>query len=96
MLKNNPFLTVFLLFCVEVLLFKYLDYIDFVPQLDEDFVLAFFCFLIPAVSIILNFFIVESAYKRPFKYFTIFITVVSVLVFGALCYLSALGKAYQH
>ncbi|MBP2616153.1 hypothetical protein [Chryseobacterium jejuense] len=93
-MKNNPFLTIFLLFCIQVLLVKYLDYIDF--EMGEGLSLAFMCFLIPIVSIVLNLFIGESGYKKPFRYFTFFIVIISLLAFVALSYLGALGRAYQH
>ncbi len=57
-MKNNPFLTVFLLFCIQVLLMKYMDYLDF--EMGRGLYLAFVCFFIPAISVILNRFIGES------------------------------------
>lgn len=93
-MKNNPFLTVVLLFCIQVLFIRYLDYIDF--EMGEGLSLAFMCFLIPAVSVILNLFTGESRHKKTFRYFTFFIVIVSLLAFVGLSYLGALGRAYQH
>ncbi|WP_336959916.1 hypothetical protein [Chryseobacterium contaminans] len=93
-MKNNPFLTVLLLFCIQVLLIRYLDYID--VEVGEGIGLAFMCFLIPTFSIILNLFLGESRYKKAFRYFTFFIVIISLLAFVALSYLGALGRAYQH
>ncbi|SDI23380.1 hypothetical protein [Chryseobacterium jejuense] len=95
-MKNNPFLTVILLFCIQVLLIKYLDYIDFNVKIGEGLFLAFVCFFIPVISLILNGFMGESRYKKSFRYFTFFIIIISLLAFVALSYLGALGKAYQH
>lgn len=95
-MKNNPFLTVLLLFCIQVLLIKYLDYIDFETEGGEGLNLAFICFFIPTVSIILNLFTGESRYKKSFRYFTFFIAIASLLIFVTLSYLGALGRAYQH
>ncbi|WP_347218688.1 hypothetical protein [Chryseobacterium sp.] len=96
MMKNNPFLTVFLLFGIQVLLIKYLDYLDVEFEMGQSFYLAFACFFIPIVSIILNWFTRESRYEKSFRYFTFFIVIISLLAFVALSYLGALGKAYQH
>lgn len=93
-MKNNPFLTVILLFCIQVLLINYLDYIDF--EMGEGLSLAFMCFLVPTVSIVLNSFLGGSRYKKSFRYFTFFIVIISLLAFVALSYLGALGRAYQH
>lgn len=95
-MKNNPFLTVFLLFCIQVLLIKYLDYMDFNVKIEEGLVLAFACFFIPVIALILNWFVGDSRYKKSFKYFTFFIVIISFLAFVALSYLGALGRAYQH
>ncbi|ROS17983.1 hypothetical protein EDF65_2370 [Chryseobacterium nakagawai] len=93
-MKNNPFLTVFLLFGIQVLLIKYLDYLDF--EMGQGLYLAFVCFCIPTISIILNWFTGESRYKKSFRYFTFFTVIMSLLAFVALSYLGALGKAYQN
>lgn len=93
-MKNNPFLTVVLLFCIQVLLIRYLEYTGF--EMGEGMSLAFICFLIPTVSVVLNLFLGEFRYKKPFRYFTFFIVIISLLGFVALSYLGALGRAYQH
>lgn len=96
MMKNNPFLTVFLLFGIQVLLIKYLDDLDFEFEMGQGLYLAFVCFFIPIVSVILNGFTGESRYKKSFRYFTFFIIITSLLAFVGLFYLGALGMAYQH
>lgn len=96
MMKNNPFLTVFLLFCIQVLLIKYLDYVDLEVKIGEGLSFAFVCFLIPVVSIFLTMFIGESRYKKSFKYFTVFIVIISILGFIALSFLAALGRSFNH
>ncbi|MGE8553041.1 MAG: hypothetical protein ACN6OB_03765 [Chryseobacterium jejuense] len=95
-MKNNPFLTVILLFCIQVLLIKYLDYLDFEFEMGQGLYFAFVCFFIPIVSVILNGFTGESRYQKSFRYFTFFIIIISFLAFVALSYLGALGRAYQH
>lgn len=95
-MKNNPFITVFLLVCIEVLLIKYLDYIDVGIKMGESLPLALACFFIPAVSLLLHRFTGESEYKKAFKYFTFFLVAISIFAFIALSYLAALGRAYQH
>ncbi len=96
MMKNNPFLTVFLLFCIQVLLIKYLDYVDLEVKIGEGLSFDFVCFLIPVVSIFLTMFIGESRYKKSFKYFTVFIVIISILGFIALSFLAALGRSFNH
>lgn len=95
-MKNNPFVSFLLLVAIQIMLFVYLYYVDFDFRIDEDLVLAFFCFFIPVICIILNFFTKNSPLKKFFRYFTIFLVLVSILSFGAMWYLSALGRAYQH
>lgn len=95
-MKNNPFLTILLLFCIEILLIKYLDYIDVGIKMGEGLPLALTCFFIPAVSFLLHWCIGESGYKKTFKYFTFFLMGISILAFIAFSYLAALGRAYQH
>lgn len=95
-MKNNPFITVLLLFAVQVLLIKYLDYIEFESKLGEGFRLAFICFFIPFVSVFLNLYTEEYKYKKAFRYFTYCMLVISILAFVVLGYLAALGRAYQH
>lgn len=95
-MKNNPFITVLLLICIEILLYNYLDYADFEIRINGDLFLAFFCFLIPVFSIVLNFFIKDYPNKKAFRFLTIFVVIVSVIFFAGITYLGALGKAYQH
>lgn len=95
MLKNNPFVTIFLLFCIEVMLFIYLDYIDEVPREYTDFSMIVAWFLIPVISVFLYLF-VDFAHKKEFKIVTILIVIASILSFCAMLYLTALAKAFQH
>ncbi|MDN3693923.1 hypothetical protein QWZ06_17390 [Chryseobacterium tructae] len=96
MMKNNPFLTVFLLFCIKVLLIYYLDYIDFGVKMGDGLSLAVACFFIPGISVFLTLLIGESKYKKGFKYFTFFMVGISILVFITLSFLGALGRSFNH
>ncbi|KMQ68409.1 hypothetical protein ACM39_07785 [Chryseobacterium sp. FH2] len=94
-MKNNPFITVFLLFCIEATLLIFLDYIDFMP-VDGELMLIFLCFTVPVISVLISVFSKDLANKKAFRYFSFFILMVAIIIFAALSYLSALGKAYQH
>ncbi|RYJ37534.1 hypothetical protein NU08_3526 [Flavobacterium anhuiense] len=59
------------------------------------FALAF-CFSIPAISVLISIFFSNIPYKKEFRYFSIFLVVISIIAFVTFSYLGALGKAYQH
>ena len=96
MIKNNPFITIFLLFFIEVVLFIYIDYINLFSVEHEDLLMVISFFTIPVIAILLKIFLVDEPYKKSFKYFTIFLVIVSIIGFLILSYLGALAKAYQH
>lgn len=96
MIKNNPFITIFLLFFIEVVLYIYIDYLNIFSADSEDLVLIISFFTIPAIAILMRIFLVEEPYKRSFKYFTIFLVIASIIGFSVLSFLGALAKAYQH
>ena len=96
MIKNNPFITIFLLFFIEVVLFIYIDYINLFSVDHEDLLMMISFFTIPVIAILLRIFLVDEPYKKSFKYFTIFLVIVSIIGFLVLSYLGALAKAYQH
>ena len=96
MIKNNPFITIFLLFFIEVVLFIYIDYINLFSVDHEDLLMVISFFTIPVIAILLKIFLVDEPYKKSFKYFTIFLVIVSIIGFLVLSYLGALAKAYQH
>lgn len=95
-MKNNPFLTVLLLFCIQVLLYKYFEYIDLSFKMGEDWISVFFVFLIPIVSVFLSIFMKESKYRKSFRIFTFLIVTASVLAFIVLFYLAALGRSFRN
>ncbi|CAA7194469.1 hypothetical protein [Chryseobacterium potabilaquae] len=95
-MRNNPFVTLLLLCCVEIMLYVYCGYINFVPFGDWEFSLAFLCFFIPVISVIINFCPMDSSYRKAFRYLTVFMVIVSIIIFIGFSYLLALGKAYQH
>ena len=96
MIKNNPFITIFLLFFIEVVLLIYVDYLNIFSAKNEDILMAISFFTIPVIAILLRIFLVGEPYKKSFKYFTIFLVVVSIIGFSVLSFLGALAKAYQH
>ncbi|MCZ2083398.1 MAG: hypothetical protein LC112_03920 [Flavobacteriales bacterium] len=96
MIKNNPFITIFLLFFIEVVLYIYIDYLNIFSADSEDLVLIISFFTIPVIAILMRIFLVEEPYKRSFKYFTIFLVIASIIGFSVLSFLGALAKAYQH
>lgn len=96
MIKNNPFITIFLLFFLQVVLYIYIDYLNIFSADSEDLVRIISFFTIPVIAILMRIFLVEEPYKRSFKYFTIFLVIASIIGFSVLSFLGALAKAYQH
>ncbi|MFY7814027.1 MAG: hypothetical protein ACOVRK_02435 [Chryseobacterium taeanense] len=97
-MKTNPFITVFLLFCIEVLLYIYIEYTNLIVPSSEyaGLVMPIVFFTVPVISLLILVFVKEMAYKKEFRYFSIFLLVVSIILFAALSFLMALGGAYQH
>lgn len=96
MIKNNPFITIFLLFFIEVVLFIYIDYVNLFSIHNEDLLMIISFFTIPFIAILLRVFLVDEPYEKTFKYFTIFLVIISIIGFIVFSYLGALAKAYQH
>jgi Sec-independent protein secretion pathway component TatC len=97
-MRNNPFITVILLFCIEILLYIYIDYTNLIVPSSEyaGLVMPIFCFMVPVIAFLIWFFVKDMAYKKEFRYFLVFLLIVSIIIFAALSFLTALGKAYQH
>lgn len=97
-MRNNPFLTVILLFCIQIVLYYYMDYINLISNSSahRGALMPLFCFTVPAISVLISVFFTNIPYKKEFKYFSIFLVIVSIMVFAVLSYLGALPKAYQH
>ena len=96
MIKNNPFITIFLLFFIEVVLFIYIDYANLFSVHNEELLMIVSFFTIPFIAILLRVFLVDEPYEKTFKYFTIFLVIISIIGFIVFSYLGALAKAYQH
>ena len=99
MIKNNPFITILLLFSIEVLLLFYLNYIElpaFHPAADKTLLILISFFAIPAIALLINTFLAAEPYKKNFQYLTIFLLFASVILYMAFSFVNALGKAYQH
>ncbi|MCD0472303.1 hypothetical protein [Flavobacterium sp. JAS] len=97
-MRSNPFITVILLFCIEIVLYIYIDYIDLIVPSSEyaGLIMPFFCFMVPAITFLIWVFVKDMAYKKEFRQFLVFLVIVSIIIFGALSFLTALGGAYQH
>lgn len=94
-MKNNPFITIFLLICIEIGVLYYLDYINS-PFLKKDGAFLLIILTIPVISIGLSTTLNNKPYQKSFKGFSIFLIVAAVIAFTAISYLGALGRAYQH
>ncbi|MDR6969572.1 hypothetical protein J2X31_003605 [Flavobacterium arsenatis] len=97
-MRNNPFITVIFLICIEIASYIYIDYTDLIVPSSKyaGLIMPFFVFSIPVISIFISISIKDMAHKKAFQYFSIFLLVSSVILFIALTYLTALAKAYQH
>ncbi|KAF2330937.1 MAG: hypothetical protein REI96_21115 [Flavobacterium nitrogenifigens] len=97
-MRNNPFITVILLFCIEIVLYNYMDYMNLISSSSayRGSLLPLFCFTVPAISILISILFDDMPYKKEFRYFCIFLAVVSIITFIIFSYFAALGKAYQH
>lgn len=97
-MKSNPFITVILLFAIEILLYNYIDYTNLIVPSSEyaGLMMPIFCFIVPVISLLILVFIKDMAHKKEFRYFSISLLIVSIILFAALSFLTALGKAYQH
>lgn len=93
--KNNPFVTLILLFCIEMMFFIYLDYIDEIPNDFTELLMIVAWFLIPTVSVFLYLF-VDFVHKKAFRIVTILLVCASILGYAMIMFLTALGKAFQH
>ncbi|WDF65972.1 hypothetical protein [Flavobacterium sp. KACC 22763] len=97
-MRNNPFITIILLFCIEIALYNYMDYINLISASSayRGSLMPLFCFTIPLISVLISIFFNDIPYKKEFKYFSIFLVVASIMAFAVFSYFGALAKAYQH
>ncbi|CAI2768783.1 hypothetical protein [Flavobacterium collinsii] len=97
-MRSNPFITVILLFAIEILVYSYIDYTNLIVPSSEysELVMLVFCFIVPVISLLILAFVKDIAYKKAFRYFSIFLLIASIILFGALSFFMALGGAYQH
>ncbi len=94
-MKDNPFITIFLLICIEIGALYYLDYINS-SFLKKDGAFVLIILTIPVISIGLSATLDNNRYQKSFRRFSIFLIIVAVIAFFILSYLNALGHAYQH
>ncbi|MBS7256306.1 hypothetical protein [Flavobacterium branchiicola] len=97
-MRNNPFITVILLFCIEIVLYIYLDYTELIrPSSDfTDFVMPVLCFVVPVIMFLISVFVRDMKFKKEFRNFSVFLLIFSTVLFVVLSYLFALGRGYQH
>lgn len=97
-MRSNPIITVILLFGIEILLYIYIEYTNLIVPSSEyaGLLMPFYCFMVPVSALVILAFVKDMAYKKEFRNFSIFLLVVSIIIFVALSFLTALGGAYQH
>lgn len=99
-MKKNPFFTIILLICIEIALYKLLEYTNsLLPSSQNtyaDSMLPLFIFTIPVIATLISVYIKNIEYKKEFRYFSVFLLITSFVIFVTLSYIGALGKAYQH
>ncbi|WP_264550609.1 hypothetical protein [Flavobacterium sp. N2038] len=97
-MRSNPIITVILLFGIEILLYIYIEYTNLIVPSSEyaGLLMPFYCFMVPVSALVILAFVKDMAYKKEFRNFSIFLLVVSIIIFVAVSFLTALGGAYQH
>lgn len=96
MLRNNPFVTILLLFVVEFMLLEFVTYMNYKVNLPGNNLFIYSIFTIPVIAILLSKFVVQDSYKKNFKYFSIFLIILALAVFLVMNYLAGLANAYRH
>jgi len=74
-MKDNPFITIFLLICIEIGALYYLDYFDS-SFLKKDGAFVLMVLTIPVISIGLSAKLDNNRYQKNFKRFSIFLIIV--------------------
>lgn len=93
---NNPFLTVLLFFAVEYVVLAYIYYVSLVYWIRDEYLFCIF-FAVPGLCVLMCFLPEKHIlYRKQFRYFTIGLFILTVLLFIAYSYLLALGRAFQH
>jgi hypothetical protein len=97
-MRSNPIITVILLYGIEILLYIYIEYTNLIVPSSEyaGLLLPFYCFLVPVSTLVILAFVKDMTYRKEFRNFSIFLLIVSIIIFVALSFLMALGGAYQH
>ena len=97
-MRNNPYLTVILLFFIEVASFVYINYTHLTLSFSNYDTLVFlvFYYLVPIVAFLISFFIDDLSYKKRFRKFSLFLFIAAIIISVLTSYLMALGGAYQH
>lgn len=96
MLRNNPFVTISLLFVVEYMILEFITYMNYKFNLPGQTLFIYSVFTIPVIAVLLSTFVVEGSYKKNFKRFSIFLIILAVTVFFVMNYLAGLANAYRH
>lgn len=96
-MRNNPFVTLFLLFFINIIFYDYIYYNDLIlPSSEYADVVPIFVFSIPIISLFILIFIKDIEHKKEFKNFSIFLFIGTIIVFVALSFLTAYAGAYYH
>ncbi len=97
-MKNNPFITLFLLICVEILLYNIIDYYNLLNASNKyaSLIYCFLFFSIPVISILISIFSKDILYKKELKRFSIFLIIVTIIVIIGVLYFGAVAKSFQH
>jgi len=99
-MRNNPFITIFLLTGIQIVTSYIVSYSIFFTKFNNikstNLYFFIYVFTIPIIALLIFNFNKSIAYKKEFKYFTLFLLIVSIIIFIGGSYLSDLTKAYQH
>lgn len=95
-MKQHPFISIILLFSIQLVLYYYLDYASKLEYLNESIAVYIVFLPIPLMVVILNLLLKGSPYKNSFLKFSIVLFVAVAILYAVGSYLGGLGRAYQH
>lgn len=97
-MRNNPYLTVILLFWIQTALYIYIDYLNLILPSSEyaDLVFPIFFFPIALAAILISFFIEDLSLKKKFRKFSVILLITAIILFAGFTFLTALAGAYHH
>lgn len=97
-MKNNPFITIFLLICVEILLYNIIDYFELLNASNKyaSLIYYFLIFSIPIICILISLFFKDILFKKELRRFSIFLIIITIIVLIGVLYFGAVAKSFQH